>query len=173
MAGVPDQIVLSVARDREGKRDVIFRRVLVSALVLFLGLGLFNLFGQRPATTTTEADAATLEVYAPKRVRGGLFYEARFRIDARRELEQATLVLDPGWAEGITINTVEPSPLGAASRDGKLVYELGRIPAGRKHVFFLQLQVNPTNVGHRSQDVQLFDGDELLTTVDRSVTVFP
>jgi hypothetical protein len=173
VAGVPDQIVLSVARDREGKRDVIFRRVLVSALVLFLGLGLFNLFGQRPATTTTEADAATLEVYAPKRVRGGLFYEARFRIDARRELEQATLVLDPGWAEGITINTVEPSPLGAASRDGKLVYELGRIPAGRKHVFFLQLQVNPTNVGHRSQDVQLFDGDELLTTVDRSVTVFP
>jgi hypothetical protein len=88
-------------------------------------------------------------------------------------VEQATLVLDSGWAEGITINTVEPSPLGAASRDGKLVYELGRIAAGEKHVFFMQLQVNPTNVGHRSQDVQLFDGDDLLATVERSVTVFP
>ena len=149
------------------------RRILVSALLLFLGLGLFNLFGQRPATTTAEADAATLEVYAPKRVRGGLFYEARFRIEALREVKEATLVLDPGWAEGITINTVEPSPVGAASRDGKLVYELGRIPAGQKHVFFLQLQVNPTNVGHRSQDVRLFDGDELLATIDRSITVFP
>ncbi len=82
-------------------------------------------------------------------------------------------MLDSGWAEGITINTVEPSPLGAASRDGTLVYQLGRIPAGRKHVFFLQLQVNPTNVGHRSQDVRLFDGDELLATIDRSITVFP
>jgi hypothetical protein len=82
-------------------------------------------------------------------------------------------VLDPGWAEGITINTVEPSPLGAASRDGNLVYELGRVPAGRKHVFFLHLQVNPTNVGHRPQDVQLFDGDELLATVNRTITVFP
>jgi hypothetical protein len=173
VADVPDQLTLKIARDREGKRDVKARRIMVAALVVFLGLGLFNLFGQRPATTTAEADAATLEVYAPKRVRGGLFYEARFSIEAQREVEQATLVLDSGWAEGITINTVEPSPLGAASRDGKLVYELGRIPAGQKHVFFMQLQVNPTNVGHRSQDVQLFDGDDLLATVERSVTVFP
>jgi hypothetical protein len=173
VADVPDQIVLAAARDREGRRDVAVRRVLVSTLAVFLALGLLNLFGQRPSTTTAESAAATLEVYAPERVRGGLFYEARFRIDARREVEEATLVLDSGWAEGITINTVEPSPLGAASRDGTLVYELGRIPAGRKHVVFLQLQVNPTNVGHRSQDVRLFDGDELLATIDRSITVFP
>jgi hypothetical protein len=173
VADIPDQLVLRVARDREGKRDVKVRRVMLAALVVLLGLGLFNLFGQRPATTTAEADAATLEVYAPKRVRGGLFYEARFSVEARREVEQATLVLDSGWAEGITINTSEPAPLGAASRDGKLVYELGRIPAGRKHVLFLQLQVNPTNVGHRSQDVQLFDGDEHIATIDRSITVFP
>lgn len=173
MADVPDQLVLQVARDREGRRDVTFRRIAVAALLTLLALGLVNLFGQRPATTTADAAAASLEVYAPERVRGGLYYEARFRVDANRELEEATLVLDPGWAEGITINTVEPSPVSEASRDGKLVFELGRIPAGEKHVFFLQLQVNPTNVGHRSQNVQLFDGDELLATVNRSITVFP
>lgn len=149
------------------------RRIALTALLLLLGLGLFNLFGQRPSTTVAEADVATLEVYAPERVRGGLFYEARFRIDAVREVREATLVLDPGWAEGITINTVEPSPVGEASRDGKLAFELGRIPAGQKHVFFLHLQVNPTNVGHRSQDVRLYDGNELLATIDRSITVFP
>ena len=44
---------------------------------------------------------------------------------------------------------------------------------GRSMSFFLQLQVNPTNVGHRSQDVELYDGDELLATIDRSITVFP
>jgi hypothetical protein len=173
VADVPDQLVLEVARDREGRRDVVVRRMMVAALLVFLTLGLLNLFGQRPSITTAEAAAASLEVYAPERVRGGLYYEARFRVDAVRELKEATLVLDPGWAEGITINTVEPSPVGEASRDGRLAFELGRIPAGQKHVFFLQLQVNPTNVGHRSQDVQLFDGEELLATVDRSVTVFP
>ena len=173
MADVPDQLVLEVARDREGKRDVTFRRVAVGALVVVLALGLFNLFGQRPATSVAEADAATLEVYAPERVRGGLFYEARFTIEAQSEVEQATLVLDPGWVEGITINTVEPSPLGEASRDGKLAFELGRIPAGQKHVFYLHLQVNPTNVGHRPQDVRLYDGEELLATIDRTITVWP
>jgi hypothetical protein len=173
VADVPDQLALKVARDREGRRDVVARRVLFSGLLIVLALGLVNLFGQRPSTTTADADAATLEVYAPERVRGGLFYEARFTIDAVRQLDDAALVLDSGWAEGITINTVEPSPLGAASRDGKLAFELGRVPAGEKHVLYLQLQVNPTNVGHRSQNVQLFDGEELLATIDRSITVFP
>lgn len=173
MAEVPDELVLKVARDREGRRDVAFRRVALGALVIVLGLGLFNLFGQRPSTSTADSDAARLEVYAPERVRGGLFYEARFRIDAKQEVREATLVLDPGWAEGITINTVEPGPVGEASRDGRLAFELGRIPAGQKHVFFLQLQVNPTNVGHRSQDVRLYDGERLLATIDRAITVFP
>jgi hypothetical protein len=173
VADIPDQLVLKVARDREGRRDVTARRIALAALVVVLALGLLNVFGQRPATTAADADAATLEVYAPERVRGGLFYEARFTIEAREEVEEATLVLDSGWAEGITINTVAPGPIGEASRDGRLAFELGRIPAGQKHVLFLQLQVNPTNVGHRGQDVELYDGDELLATIDRTITVWP
>jgi hypothetical protein len=173
VADIPDQLVLKVARDREGRRDVTARRIAVAALVVLLALGLLNVFGQRPATTAADADAATLEVYAPERVRGGLFYEARFTIEAREEVEEATLVLDSGWAEGITINTVAPGPIGEASRDGRLAFELGRIPAGQKHVLFLQLQVNPTNVGHRAQDVELYDGDQLLATIDRTITVWP
>lgn len=173
MADIPDQLVLKVARDREGRRDVTARRIALAALLVVLALGLLNVFGQRPATTAADADAATLEVYAPERVRGGLFYEARFTIEAREEVEEATLVLDSGWAEGITINTVAPGPIGEASRDGRLAFELGRIPAGQKHVLFLQLQVNPTNVGHRAQDVELYDGDELLATINRTITVWP
>ncbi len=33
---------------------------------------------------------------------------ARFRVTAKQDLKKATLVLDPGWAENITINTIEP-----------------------------------------------------------------
>jgi hypothetical protein len=170
---VPDQLVLKVARDREGKRDVLLRRILLGAISALLALGLLNVFGQRPSTTTVDADSASLQLYAPARVRSGLIYEARFRIAARRELKASTLVLDPGWAEGTTINTIEPSPLGEASRDGKLVFELGRVPAGQEHILYLQLQVNPTNVGRHEQNVRLYDGDELLTTLDRTLTVFP
>jgi hypothetical protein len=170
---VPDELVLKVARDREGKRDVLMRRSIFSAILLLLALGLLNVFGQRPATVTAGSPAASLELYAPERVRGGLIWEARFRIDAEQELEEATLVLDPGWAEGMTINTIEPAPAREASRDGKLVFELGRVPSGQKHVLYFQLQVNPTNVGRRQQNVELFDGDELIASIDRTLTVFP
>jgi len=38
---------------------------------------------------------------------------------------------------------------------------------------YLQCQVNPTNVGRRSQDVALLDGNRPIVSVDRTVTVFP
>ena len=43
--------------------------------------------------------------------------------------------------------------MGEASRDGKIALDLGHVPAGAEHVFFLHFQVNPTEVGRRAQDV--------------------
>ncbi|MFL5980347.1 MAG: hypothetical protein ACJ74R_01390 [Gaiellaceae bacterium] len=173
MADPPPYLTLRHNRDRVGRYEVPTRRALMSLLALFLVLGLLNVFGQRPKTSEAASSAASLKVYAPTRVRGGIYYEARFTVTAHRDVKDAMLVLNPGWAEGITINTAEPSPVDEASRDGKLVFDLGHVPAGTSHILFLQLQVNPTNVGHRSQDVALYDGDTLITTVDRNITVFP
>ena len=106
-------------------------------------------------------------------MRGGLFYESRFTIRAVRNLANATLVLDPGWLEGMTLNTLEPAPEAEANLDGRLSLELGQVPAGTKHVLFLHFQVNPTNVGRREADVVLADGDEQLLHIDRNVTIFP
>jgi hypothetical protein len=173
MADTPAFLTLRRNRDQAGRTEVWIRRSLLALVALVLLAGLLNVFGQRPETTEAASPAASLKVYAADHVRGGLYYEARFTVTARRDLKKATLVLDSGWAEGITINTIEPSPVGEASRDGKLVFELGHVPRGTSYIFFLQLQVNPTNVGRRSQDVALYDGDTFLTSVDRTVTVFP
>jgi hypothetical protein len=173
MAETPEYLTLRRNRDSAGRREAPIRRVLVALVSVVCVAGLLNAFGQRPETSKASVQAASLKVYAAARVRGGLYYEARFTVTAHQDLKKATLVLEPGWSEGITINTVEPSPVGEASRDGNLVFELGHIPAGTSYIFFLQLQVNPTNIGHRSQDVALYDGDTFLTSVNRSVTVFP
>jgi hypothetical protein len=174
VADVPDSIVLKRDRDLEGRLWHIWvRRGLLALVAVIPILALFNVFGQRPSTTTAEVPAATLKLYAPTRLRGGLIYMARFHIQARQDLKDATLVLDPGWAESITINTIEPSPVGEASKNGRLAFELGHIPAGQRYLLFMQFQVNPTNVGHRSQDVELDDGDTKLITIERDVTVFP
>ena len=170
---VPETLTLKRNRDRESSRELVGRRIGVVLVCAFLVLGLLNVFGQRPATSSAANPTAKLKVYAPKRVRGGLYYEARFTIDALADLKSATIVLDPGWSESITINTVEPSPVGEASRDGKLAFDLGHIPKGDSYIFFLQLQVNPTNIGHRSQDVWLYDGETELLHIDRSITIWP
>jgi hypothetical protein len=170
---IPDHLSLRHNRDREGAWDLNVRRVSASIILAIVVLGALDAFGQRPETTVAAASAGSLEIYAPTRVRGGLLYMARFTIRAREDIAKATLVLDPGWAEAITINTIEPSPVGEGSDNGRLVLELGHVPAGQKYVLYMHLQVNPTNVGHRSQDVELRDGDEVLATVDRTITVFP
>jgi hypothetical protein len=73
----------------------------------------------------------------------------------------------------MTLNSLVPGPVGEASRNGRIAFQLGHIPAGQLHRLFLQFQVNPTNVGHRSQDVDLYDGERRLAHIDRNVTVFP
>ena len=175
MAEIPDTIVLERHRDLDGRRhQVWWRRGLLALVAAIPVLALLNVFGQRPGRSTLATAAARVQVYAPTDVRGGDLYEARFRITARSELKKAILVLDPGWAEGMSINTIEPSPTGEASRDGQLAFTLGHIPQGRSYLLFVQFQVLPTNVAwHRPQNVELFDGNTHLLTMKRSVTVYP
>jgi hypothetical protein len=173
VAELPDFLTLSKNRDRVGTYEVPTRRIGTTLVALFCLAGLLNVFGQRPQSSSAAVPAASIKVYAPSHVRSGLYYEARFTIDAHSDVKKATLVLDSGWAEGHTINTIEPSPIGEASRNGSLVLELGHIPAGQTYLLFMQLQVNPTNVGRRSQDVALYDGDTLLASIDRTITIFP
>jgi hypothetical protein len=170
----PETLTLSRHRDLEGreKRPVV-RWVFLAAIAIFLVLGLGNAFGQRPHTDTASAGGVELEVYSPRHLRSGLYFMTRFTIRTTKEIEHATLVLDPGWLEGMTLNTLEPAPVGEANRDGKLALDLGRVRPGSKHVFFLHFQVNPTNVGRRSQDVELQDDTTPLLHIDRTVTVYP
>jgi hypothetical protein len=106
-------------------------------------------------------------------VRGGLFFQGRFTVEARAHVESAVLVLAPGWLESMHVNTIEPAPTEEASRDGRLALSFGPLGAGDRLVVYMQFQVNPTNVGRRSADVELYDGDVLLARVGRTITVFP
>jgi hypothetical protein len=173
VADAPDGIVLERHRDLQGAHGPWARRVLLAAIALVSILGLLNVFGQRPVDETASVPAARLSLRAPAHLRGGLLFSARFSIDAQQDLKKARLVLDQGWAEEMAINTIEPSPTEEASDDGKLAFELGPIPAGKSFVLYMQFQVNPTNVGRRSQDVALFDGPTHLLTLARDVTIYP
>jgi hypothetical protein len=176
VADVPDTLVLARHRDLKGvgNRDLWWRRAILGAIAVFCVVALFDLFGQRPGTTRVATPRATLSLYAPDAIRGGDFMEARFHITARRDVRNAVLKLDPGWAEGMSMNTIEPSPIAEGSDNGRLVFTLGHIPAGKSYILFLQLQVNPTNVAwNRRQNVELDDGGRVIAVLHHSITVFP
>jgi hypothetical protein len=171
---VPDEIDLARDRDLEGRRkDVWVRRSLLGLAALVPILALFNLFGQHPTTSNASGPAATLSVYAPTTLRGGLLWEGRIHITAHREIKNAILVLSTGWAEGMSMNTIEPSPSNEASDNGRLEFTLGHIPQNKSFIVYMQFQVNPTNVGRRSRSTTLYDGSTRLAAVHQKVTIFP
>jgi hypothetical protein len=174
MADAPDTLKVTTHRDLRGRAwQIWIRRVLMGFVVVVPVLALFNVFGQRPATSAVSGTKASLKIYGATHLRGGLLYMTRFHITAHSDLKKANLILSPGWAEGITINTIEPSPIGEGSANGDLVFQLGHIPAGHSYILFMDFQVNPTNVGHRPQTATLADGSTALLTVHREVTIYP
>jgi hypothetical protein len=171
----PRCIVLKRDRDLGGRQnDIWVRRVLLGLVLMIPLAAVLNAFGQRPQTSITAGEAASLKVYAPARVRPGDIFEARFTVFARRTLRRAALRLDPGWFEGMSINSIEPQPQREASDPaGRPILTLGRIGAGQRARVFIYFQANPTNVGHRAQDVDLLDRGEMVAHVDRTITIFP
>jgi hypothetical protein len=171
---IPDGVVLDRHLELYGRRaDAYVRRVLVAAIALIPLLALAGVFGQRSSTSTAENGIARLTVDAPHRLRGGLLFQARLDVLAKRQLSKASLVFDRGWTEGMQVNSVKPEPTAEHSRNGRLVLEYGRLGAGETLLVRLQFQVDPTHPGKRSQNVSLQDGTTLVVGVNRNLIVFP
>jgi len=171
---IPEGITMKRHSDLEGRRWHIWAQraglALLTALVI---TALLNVFGQRPSTVSPASPAAPLSLNAPDSLRGGLLFGAHITVQAHREIKNAVLVLDEGWLDGFTMNTMQPTPLGSASRDGKLILTLGQIPAGHSYTLWMQFQVNATQVGIDRQNVVLLDGQQRLAELHRSVTTYP
>jgi hypothetical protein len=173
VAELPEQLDLARHRDVSFRGELVARWTVLGLLTALSIAALTGVVGQTSRTSTAASEVAELEVSAPSRVRGGLFFQGRFTVDARAPIENATLVLDEGWLENMHINTIEPAPTEEASRDGDLALSFGSLAEGDLLVVYMQFQVNPTNVGRRSADVALDDGDTELVAVDRTITILP
>ena len=145
----------------------------IALVAAFLIVGLANVFGQKVETTSATSAVADLGVDAPTAVRSGLVYEVQFTVSAHRDLEEPTLVLDNGWFDGFTINTMSPDTKDWVQRDGRNVLSYDAVPSGAELVVRLQYQVNPTTMGTKDQGVVLEDGGEPILALDHEMTIFP
>src|SRR3954447_26056557 len=177
MAGsVPDYLTLKEHRDWEGRTLERWVPKVLFALVCVLPLlALLNVFGQREdeVTVANPNGAASLTLRAPKKIRAGLLFQARFDIDAKREIKDAVLVLDPGWTGALPETPIGPSASSERSHDGSLSLDLGDIPAGKRWRQYMQFQANPVNAGSQRQGVTLYDGNVPLLRLNRELMVWP
>lgn len=153
--------------------ELVYRRVLIAALVVLAGLALGNVFGQRAGTAAAETSSGRLEVRAPHALRGGLVFEARLTVAAGIGLRRPNLVLDPGWFDAMTLNSTEPDAVEWSQANDRSIVALDPLSAGETSVLRLQFQVNPTAIGRREQGVVLRDGDRPVASVERSIVVYP
>jgi hypothetical protein len=174
VAELPDHLDPSRHRELEHRRAAVWaHRVAVALLVVVLVLALGNAFGQQPSDEGAAATAASLEVHAPSRLRDGLLFQARFTIDAKQAIAEPTLVLDRGWFDRITVNTIVPEATSQIPLDDRIGLVFDRLAAGRRLVVWISFQVNPPGAGRRDQGVDLRDGETLLVRIPRTVTIFP
>jgi hypothetical protein len=161
-------------RDLEGRASHPWhRRALLMLLVAVPVLALFNVFGQRTQRTEAQAPAAALTVSTPGHLRAGLIYQTKINVVARQRIAQPKLVLDRGFMDGLTVNTIEPQASQELNRDGRLVLEYDAIAAGEQLTVWIQYQVNPTTVGSRTQRLELDDDQTPIAQITRHVTSFP
>ena len=149
------------------------RRAVVAVLSVVVLLALLNRYGQKPADSAAQAPQAAMTLTAPSTVRGGLLFQSRLDIRAAQPIDHPRIVLADGWVEGMQVNSIEPAPVGEASRDGRVVLTYDAMKPGDRLRVWLQFQVNPTNVGRRSYRVELDDAERPVTRIDRTVTVLP
>jgi hypothetical protein len=174
MAQLPDGITLERNRDLHGRlRTPWVRRALLCLIAVLPVLALLDFFGQTPSTSSAASQIASMSVTAPTRLRGGLIFQVRVRVVARRSIKQLQLRFDRGWWNSMSVNSLVPEPSNETSHDGQVVLAYGDLPAGKSLICWIYFQVNPTNVGNRREDVALLDGGKELLHIHRSLTIFP
>jgi hypothetical protein len=170
----PSGLAADRHRDLAGRsHEPWVRRAILLAFLAVAALGLANVFGQRAATSSAAGDAGELTLEAPDRLRSGLIGQGTIRVDAAQRIARPRLVLDAGWIDGMTINTISPEAADQGSDEGRPVLAYGELPAGESLVVRISYQVNPTTIGSMDGGVALLDGDRLIARVDRTLVVFP
>jgi hypothetical protein len=176
MPGKDELVGIDTARHQrlEGRdRFVWVRRTVLTVFAVLPLLALGNVFGQRAVVNSTSTSAATLEVKSPETVRGGLMFTTEIVITAHHDLHDGQVYLQRGWFTNMIFNGVSPQPSQQGAQQSWQIWDFGPIQAEQPFRIWISWQANPTNVGNHSQDVELYDGPDKLTTTHHDLTVFP
>jgi hypothetical protein len=160
-------------RDRGERIGLAVRRVVMTIFAAISLVALAGFIGQTAHTSNASGAGVTMQLEAPKTVRGGLLWQARLDIRAARAVQFPRLVLADGWFEGMQVNSIEPAAQSESGRDGRVVLSYCSLQPGDRLRIWLQFQVDPTARGRRSLAVELDNRTTPVARIDRDIRVLP
>jgi hypothetical protein len=80
------------------------------------------------------------------------------QVTAHHDISTPQLVFSRGWWESMSENSLEPNPSNQSTQNGSVALSYDKLSAGHTLIVWLYFQVNPTNVGTRSENIELEDG---------------
>ena len=168
----PDGIKQQHIRETRGIRQ--YRTAVgVIALAAASGAAAIGLLGAPDAARVTTAERGGLEVYGPRLIRTGEFFEMRFRAHAIDDLDEAVITVEDGIWRDITVNTMIPAPTEETHEDGEFRFTLGPLEAGQTFLLKVDLQINPDHFGGNTGTIGLHDGSELIAELTYELGVLP
>jgi hypothetical protein len=156
-----------------GGAGVWVRRAFITLFTLLAALAVIGVFGQRTSSSSAESTGAVLQLSAPQRVRGGLFFQSRVTVTAMSQIRHPRLVLDEGWVEGMQVNSIEPAPMSESSRDGRPVLSYDTMAPGDVLKVWLQFEVDPNYTGRRRYGIEIDDQTQRLARINHNLRVWP
>jgi len=174
MRDLDERLDLDRVRDLRGRSaHPSIRRALLTLIGAGVLVAATGAIGQPTGTWRAAGAAARLQVELPDTLRGGLLWRARIVVRATRAIGHPRIILGPGFAEGMQLNTIQPAPVSEAGRGPRIVLTYAGLKAGEELVVYLQLQANPTTVGAQDTSVELDDQADPIVRIAHTTTVLP
>ena len=145
--------------------------VLLTILMVVALLG--YLAGGKSPVMLARAGQANLVIDTPVRLRNGLFFEQRLRVEAHAPIADAVIGVDTPLWHDITVNSMIPAASEEGVEDGQYRLHYGPLKAGDTLIVKIDAQINPPlTVGTRGT-IALYDGERRIAAVPLTLRVLP
>jgi hypothetical protein len=142
-------------------------------LALVIGAGFAGVYGGE-SVVSDSGERGSLSVQGPHRIRNGEFFEMRFTVEARAEIAQAVVAVDPAVWRDITVNTFIPAPTEEEAADGEFRFAFGALQPGDRLEIKVDMQINPDHPPMVNRGaIRLLDGEEPIAAVEYELGVLP
>lgn len=158
---------------RGERRGLWGRRATLGALVVFLALGLLDVFGDREGTVSAAAGGWELAVVHPAATRSGLSLEWRIAVRRAGGFDGPVVVATSGgFVEFLDENAIEPMPSSSTADGERLIWTFDP-PPGEELVVRVDGRIDPSRRGRASATTSVLEDGRPVVSVDYDTRVFP